>query len=58
MLVLTGCSKEEQAPVFSEVREMPSMQESFHKDTRNEPLSPVMRDVYNRSIPEDVYSPD
>ncbi|KGE16656.1 hypothetical protein [Paenibacillus wynnii] len=58
MLVLAGCSKEEQAPVYTELREMPSMKESLHTDTRYEPLTPVMQDVYDRSIPEDVYSTD
>ncbi|MDQ0193102.1 hypothetical protein [Paenibacillus wynnii] len=58
LLVLAGCSKEEQAPVYKELREMPSMKESLHTDTRYEPLTPVMQDVYDRSIPEDVYTAD
>ena len=58
MLVLSGCSKAEQAPAYSELKEMPSMKQSLQPDSRYEPLSPVMQDVYDRSIPEDVYSAD
>lgn len=56
LLVLAGCSHEEEAPVYKELREMPAMKNSLDSESRYEPLTPVMQDVYDRSIPEDVYS--
>ncbi|WP_410511663.1 hypothetical protein PaeBR_16515 [Paenibacillus sp. BR2-3] len=54
--VLAGCSIEKQAPVYSRLTELPSLDRALPRDARYEPLSPVIQDVYDRSIPEDVYS--
>jgi len=58
LAVLAGCAAEEQAPAFSGLTEMPVLKEALPRAGLYEPLSPVMQDVYDRSIPEDVYSAD
>ncbi|WP_379133332.1 hypothetical protein [Paenibacillus sp. sgz500958] len=55
LLVISGCSYEEQAPPYTGLRELPALKQPLPMD-RSETLSPVMKDVYNRSIPEEVYS--
>jgi hypothetical protein len=55
-MLVAGCSAEKQTPGFTQLTELPALNTTLPVDPRYEPLSPVMRDTYDRSIPEDVYS--
>ncbi|GGF85568.1 hypothetical protein GCM10010912_33600 [Paenibacillus albidus] len=52
--VLTGCAAQEQAPGLTQVNRMSTMDGGL--DPAYGPPSPVMQDVYDRSIPAEVYS--
>ncbi|ASA20994.1 hypothetical protein [Paenibacillus donghaensis] len=54
LLVLTGCFPEEQRPTVTEVETMSNLDGGL--GTEYGPYSPVLQDVYDRSIPEEVYS--
>lgn len=55
LLVLTGCAKA-QLPRVMEITPMTNLDGNLQN--QNGSKSPVMQDVYNRSIPEEVYSAD
>lgn len=56
MLGLVGCSEAEPTKVI-EINEMNNLDGTI-KGQYPPPLSPVLQDVYNRSIPEEVYTVD
>ncbi|OMD87547.1 MULTISPECIES: hypothetical protein [Paenibacillus] len=55
LLGVVGCSTVKPAKVI-EINEMTNL--DGKSKSQYPPLSPVMQDVYNRSIPEEVYSVD
>ncbi len=55
LMVLGGCSEAKPAKVM-EIKEMTNL--DGKPKGQYPPLSPVMQDTYNRSIPEEVYSVD
>ncbi|UQZ36277.1 hypothetical protein C2I18_23775 [Paenibacillus sp. PK3_47] len=56
LLGATGCTTSYQAPGYVEIQRMTELDGGPDLLQQDRPLSPVMRDVYDRSIPEDVYS--
>lgn len=54
LLGVTGCSMEEQSPWVLEMNSMTTLDGGTQ--SQYGPQSPVMQDVYDRSIPEEVYS--
>lgn len=50
---LAGCSSEDSAPRYQEMNRGTTLESELQQSP--EP-SPIMLDVYNRSIPEEVYS--
>ncbi len=53
LFILTSCTKA-QLPRVMEIIPMTSLDGGLQ--SQYSPLSPVMQDVYDRSIPEEVYS--
>ncbi|WP_042199387.1 hypothetical protein [Paenibacillus camerounensis] len=53
---LTGCTAEYKAPEAVEIRPMTEL--NSRQDSMYGPVSPVMKDVYDRSISAEVYSTD
>lgn len=56
LLGTAGCTTSYQAPGYVEIQKMTELESEPYELQMDRPLSPVMRDVYDRSIPEDVYS--
>ncbi|WP_054940192.1 hypothetical protein [Paenibacillus ihuae] len=54
LLGLTGCKAAYQPPEAVEIHQMQDM--GGRQDSLYGPLSPVMQDVYDRSISSEVYS--
>lgn len=54
ILGLSGCSAGGEAPVYTGVQRMNGLDGKL--DVPDRLISPVMQDVYDRSIPEEVYS--
>ncbi|MHA6532566.1 hypothetical protein [Paenibacillus sp. BAC0078] len=54
LLGIAGCTAEDQAPGYMETHRMTGLDAPM--DRSGSLLSPVMQDVYDRSIPEEVYS--
>ncbi|MBW4083611.1 hypothetical protein [Paenibacillus sp. S150] len=54
LLGTAGCAAQDQAPGAVEIRRMTDLDGPL--DRTDSTLSPVMQDVYDRSIPEEVYS--
>ncbi|OMD43007.1 hypothetical protein [Paenibacillus odorifer] len=55
LMVLVGCSEAKPTKVM-EINEMTNL--DGKPKGQYPPLSPVMQDIYNRSIPEEVYTVD
>ncbi|WNS45811.1 hypothetical protein [Paenibacillus sp. MMS20-IR301] len=54
LLVTAGCSAGSREPEYTHIRSMSGLDGGL--DTQDNRVSPVMLDVYDRSIPEEVYS--
>lgn len=54
LMGVTGCTMEAQSPRALEINSMTSLDGGAQ--SQYGPQSPVMQDVYDRSIPEEVYS--
>ncbi|WP_019911536.1 hypothetical protein [Paenibacillus sp. HW567] len=54
LLGTAGCAAEDQAPGYMETHRMTDLEAPL--DVNDSLMSPVMQDVYDRSIPEEVYS--
>lgn len=55
LMFVVGCSEAKPTKVM-EINEMTNL--DGKAKAQYPPLSPVMQDIYNRSIPEEVYSAD
>lgn len=56
LLVLTGCTAVYQAPKSAPINRITEI--GGNLDPLDRTVSPVLRDVYDRSIPAEVYSAD
>ncbi|KUP24639.1 hypothetical protein [Paenibacillus sp. DMB5] len=56
LLVLTGCTAAYQAPKTAPIHSMTEL--GGNLDPLDRTVSPVIQDVYDRSIPAEVYSAD
>lgn len=56
LLGLTGCTMVKQTPGVIEMRQISSLDGGLQSPYG--PQSPVMQDVYSRSIPDEVYAAD
>ncbi|QSF46988.1 hypothetical protein [Paenibacillus tianjinensis] len=56
LLGLTGCKTVYQPPEAVEIHRMSDMDMDVQHNNLDGPLSPVMQDVYDRSISTEVYS--
>lgn len=56
LLGLTGCKADYQPPEAVEIHRMTDMDMDVQHNNLDGPLSPVMQDVYDRSISTEVYS--
>ncbi|MBY0013946.1 hypothetical protein [Paenibacillus typhae] len=56
LLVLTGCTAVYQAPKAAPINRITEI--GGNLDPLDRTVSPVLRDVYDRSIPAEVYSAD